>query len=170
MHGGGDPALPGGGQAIAVLDGVSFEVPQGQFMAIIGRPARAIHPAQHARLPRPPDGEALPVRWHRRLHPRRQRAGDFRNRRIGFVFQSFHLQPRCFLRGADEGLEQGTHDLLERMRLQCHPAHRPGQLSGSRVAGEVGPTADRRDPGNLDSKSAADVLALIAEVQQAARP
>lgn len=73
-----------------------------------------------------------------------ERASDFRNRRIGFVFQSFHLLPRLnvlentllprrFLRGPDEGLEQRAHELLARTGLQSHLARRLGQLSGGQM-------------------------------------
>ncbi len=111
-------------------------------------------------------------------------ASDFRNRRIGFVFQSFHLLPRLsvlenallprrFLRGPDEGLEQRAHALLQRMGLQRHLSHRPDQLSGGQMQRVAIARALLMKPallladeptGNLDSKSAADVLALFTEV------
>jgi putative ABC transport system ATP-binding protein len=113
-----------------------------------------------------------------------ERASDFRNRRIGFVFQSFHLLPRLtvlenvllprrFLRAADDGLQQRALRLLERMGLSQRLDHRPGQLSGGQMQRVAIARALLMRPallladeptGNLDSKSAADVLALIEEV------
>jgi len=174
-----------GGQVIAALDGMSFEVPQGQFMAIVGPSGSGKSTLLNMLgcLDRPDSGRYLLDGVDVSTFDD-ERASDFRNRRIGFVFQSFHLLPRLtvlenallprrFLRGSDAGLEQRAHDLLERMGLQRHLAHRPGQLSGGQMQRVAIARALLMKPallladeptGNLDSKSAADVLALIAEV------
>ncbi|HEX5693142.1 MAG TPA: ATP-binding cassette domain-containing protein, partial [Arenimonas sp.] len=66
---------------------------------------------------------------------------ELRNRRIGFVFQSFHLLPRLTvlenvllpLRYCLEpvpGVEDHARHLLERVGLADRMAHRPQQLSG----------------------------------------
>ncbi|HWU77530.1 MAG TPA: ABC transporter ATP-binding protein [Rhodanobacter sp.] len=177
-----------GGQTIAALDGVGFEVPQGQFMAIVGPSGSGKSTLLNMLgcLDRPDSGRYLLDGVDVSSFDD-ERASDFRNRRIGFVFQSFHLLPRLsvlentllprrFLRGNDEGLEQRAHDLLQRMGLQRHLAHRPGQLSGGQMQRVAIARALLMKPallladeptGNLDSKSAADVLALIAEVHAA---
>jgi putative ABC transport system ATP-binding protein len=174
-----------GGQVIAALDGVSFAVPQGQFMAIVGPSGSGKSTLLNMLgcLDRPDSGRYLLDDVDVSTFDD-ERASDFRNRRIGFVFQSFHLLPRLsvlenallprrFLRGSDEGLEQRAHELLQRMGLQRHLAHRPGQLSGGQMQRVAIARALLMKPallladeptGNLDSKSAADVLALLAEV------
>lgn len=174
-----------GGQTIAALDGVSFEAPQGQFLAIAGPSGSGKSTLLNMLgcLDRPTSGRYLLDGVDVTTFDD-ERASDFRNRRIGFVFQSFHLLPRLsvlentllprrFLRGADDGLEQRAHHLLERMGLQQHLAHRPGQLSGGQMQRVAIARALLMKPallladeptGNLDSKSAAAVLALIAEV------
>lgn len=174
-----------GGQQVVALDGVGFEVPQGQFMAIVGPSGSGKSTLLNMLgcLDRPDSGRYLLDDVDVSTFDD-ERASDFRNRRIGFVFQSFHLLPRLtvlenallprrFLRGSGEGLEQRAHELLERMGLQRHLAHRPGQLSGGQMQRVAIARALLMKPallladeptGNLDSKSAADVLALIAEV------
>jgi len=174
-----------GGQVIAALDGVSFAVPQGQFMAIVGPSGSGKSTLLNMLgcLDRPDSGRYLLDDVDVSTFDD-ERASDFRNRRIGFVFQSFHLLPRLsvlenallprrFLRGSDEGLEQRAHELLQRMGLQRHLAHRPGQLYGGQMQRVAIARALLMKPallladeptGNLDSKSAADVLALLAEV------
>jgi len=174
-----------GGQLIAALDGVSFAVPQGQFMAIVGPSGSGKSTLLNMLgcLDRPDSGRYLLDDVDVSTFDD-ERASDFRNRRIGFVFQSFHLLPRLsvlenallprrFLRGSDEELEQRAHELLQRMGLQRHLAHRPGQLSGGQMQRVAIARALLMKPallladeptGNLDSKSAADVLALLAEV------
>ena len=174
-----------GGQTIKALDGVSFEIPKGQFTAIVGPSGSGKSTLLNMLgcLDRPSagayhlDGEDVSAFDD-------ERASDFRNRRIGFVFQSFHLLPRLsvlentllprrFLRGPDPGLEARALELLERMGLGGHLAHRPGQLSGGQMQRVAIARALLMQPallladeptGNLDSRSAADVLSLIAEV------
>ena len=174
-----------GGQTIAALDGVSFTVPRGQFMAIVGPSGSGKSTLLNMLgcLDRPDSGRYLLEDMDVSTFDD-ERASDFRNRRIGFVFQSFHLLPRLsvlenallparFLRGPDDGLEERARGLLGRMGLDRHLEHRPGQLSGGQMQRVAIARALLMEPallladeptGNLDSKSAADVLALLDEV------
>jgi len=174
-----------GGQTIAALDGVGFMVPRGQFTAIVGPSGSGKSTLLNMLgcLDRPDSGRYLLEDIDVSTFDD-ERASDFRNRRIGFVFQSFHLLPRLsvlentllpsrFLRGPDDGLARRAHELLERMGLQRHLQHRPGQLSGGQMQRVAIARALLMKPallladeptGNLDSKSAADVLTLLDEV------
>ncbi len=174
-----------GGQTIAALDGISFDVPQGQFVAIVGPSGSGKSTLLNMLgcLDRPDSGRYL-FDGVDVSSLDDERASDFRNRRIGFVFQSFHLLPRLsvlentllprrFLRGPDVGLEERAHDLLRRMGLERHLSHRPGQISGGQMQRVAIARALLMKPallladeptGNLDSRSAADVLDLISEV------
>lgn len=114
------------------------------------------------------------------------RLSDLRNRYIGFVFQSFHLLPRLSAlenvllpcrfaqHGIDEKKKRGT-ELLERLGLSDRITHRPNQLSGGqrqRVA--IARALVSRPPllladeptGNLDSKTAEDIIALLVELNR----
>jgi len=174
-----------GGQTIAALDGVGFEVPKGQFTAIVGPSGSGKSTLLNMLgcLDRPDSGRYLLDEVDVSTFDD-ERASDFRNRRIGFVFQSFHLLPRLsvlenvllprrFLRGDGSGLDERARMLLERMGLGQRLEHRPGQLSGGQMQRVAIARALLMQPallladeptGNLDSKSAADVLALIDEV------
>lgn len=174
-----------GGQTIKALDNVSFELTPGQFTAIVGPSGSGKSTLLNMLgcLDRPGSGRYL-LDGEDVSSFDDERASDFRNRRIGFVFQSFHLLPRLnvlentllprrFLRGPDDGLEERALQLLERMGLQSHLQHRPNQLSGGQMQRVAIARAMLMRPallladeptGNLDSRSAADVLALIAEV------
>jgi putative ABC transport system ATP-binding protein len=111
-------------------------------------------------------------------------ASDLRNRRIGFVFQSFHLLPRLtvlenvllpqrYAHPADALAPQRARELLERIGLGSRIEHRPGELSGGQLQRAAIARALLNQPallladeptGNLDSKSAVDVMALLAEL------
>jgi putative ABC transport system ATP-binding protein len=174
-----------GGQTIAALDGIRLEIPQGQFAAIVGPSGCGKSTLLNILgcLDRSDSGRYLLDGVDVSSFDD-ERASDFRNRRIGFVFQSFHLLPRLtvlentllprrFLRGPDEGLEERAHSLLRRMGLERHLAHRPGQISGGQMQRVAIARALLMKPallladeptGNLDTHSAATVLDLLAEV------
>ncbi|MDN5925115.1 MAG: ABC transporter ATP-binding protein [Xanthomonadales bacterium] len=174
-----------GKQQVAALNGVSLHVDAGEFVAITGSSGSGKSTLLNILgcLDRPNSGsyrlDDVDVSTFDD-----ERASEFRNRRIGFVFQSFHLLPRLsvlentllprrFLRGDATGLEARAHELLQRMGLSERLDHRPGELSGGQMQRVAIARALLMSPallladeptGNLDSKSAADVLKLIDEV------
>jgi putative ABC transport system ATP-binding protein len=174
-----------GGQVVDALAGVSVEITQGQFVAIVGPSGSGKSTLLNILgcLDRPSTGsyrlDGTDVSTFDD-----ERASDFRNRRVGFVFQSFHLLPRLtvlenvllprrFLRAASSALESRAHALLERMGLGDRLSHRPEQLSGGQMQRVAIARALLMEPallladeptGNLDSRSADGVLGLIGEV------
>lgn len=114
-------------------------------------------------------------------------ASAVRNRRIGFVFQSFHLLPRLsvlenvllplrFDPAPDPEAPARARELLRRVGLESRLEHRPNQLSGGQMQRAAIARALLMQPallladeptGNLDSKSAADVLGLLEELHGA---
>lgn len=121
------------------------------------------------------------------LHSASEQAkADFRNRQLGFVFQSFNLFPHLsaldnvglplLYRGLKK--EERRHvarDMLEQVGLADRCAHRPDALSGGqrqRVAiarALVGcPKLILADEptGNLDVESAGEVLSLLERLNQ----
>jgi len=174
-----------GGQVVDALAGIDIEVPHGQFLAIVGPSGSGKSTLLNILgcLDRPTDGryrlDGTDVSTFDD-----ERASDFRNRRVGFVFQSFHLLPRLtvlenvllpqrFLRSSMGSLEPHARTLLKRMGLGERLAHRPEQLSGGQMQRVAIARALLMQPallladeptGNLDSRSAADVLGLLEEV------
>src|SRR4029077_14275541 len=112
-----------------------------------------------------------------------------RSRSIGFVFQSYNLLPRTT--GLDNGatplLYQGVSRgeratrakaALERLGMGDRLDHEPTELSGGQqqrvaVAGALvtDPALILADepPGNLDSRSGADVMELLHELNASGR-
>jgi len=176
---------PVGGQTVYALAGVDLIIPQGQFVAIVGPSGSGKSTLLNILgcLDRPSSGRYLLDATDVSTFDD-ECASDFRNRRIGFVFQSFHLLPRLnvlenvllpqrFLREPMPQLAARAHALLERMGLSQRLDHRPEQLSGGQMQRVAIARALLMRPallladeptGNLDSKSAAGVLGLIEEV------
>ncbi len=174
-----------GGQNVDALAGIDLAVPEGQFVAIVGPSGSGKSTLLNILgcLDRPTAGsyelDGTDVSTFDD-----ERASDFRNRRIGFVFQSFHLLPRLsvlenvllprrFLREAAPDIENRAHALLDRIGLGQRKNHRPEQLSGGQMQRVAIARALLMQPallladeptGNLDSRSAADVLGMIDEV------
>jgi len=114
---------------------------------------------------------------------------EVRNRRIGFVFQQFHLLPRLNAWRNVElpliyaGVDRRTRkrralEALEQVGLSDRVHHLPNQLSGGQQQRVAFARALVTEPdllladeptGNLDSRSSADVLAMLDALHRAGR-
>jgi putative ABC transport system ATP-binding protein len=175
------------GQAVHALAGVDLSVGAGDFVAITGASGSGKSSLLNILgcLDRPSEGRYL-IEGTDVATLDDEAASDIRNRRIGFVFQSFHLLPRLtvlenvllplrFHREPPTDAAGHARELLERVGLADRSHHRPAELSGGQMQRAAIARALLLRPamlladeptGNLDSKSAADVLALIAEVHE----
>lgn len=119
----------------------------------------------------------------------RRAAAEFRNRRIGFVFQSYCLLPEfsvlenvmlpALMTGASTRQAQKKADeLIERVGLKPRRRHRPAELSGGEQQRASIARALVNDPellladeptGNLDEHTGEEILALFQEIRQAKR-
>ena len=177
-----------GGDEIRALDGVDLAIGRGEFVAIMGPSGSGKSTLLNVlgALDRPDQGVyRLDEQDVSGLDD--DAASDLRNRRIGFVFQSFHLLPRLsvlenvllpqrYAAATDDQAPTRAHQLLERMGLAQRVHHRPGELSGGQLQRAAIARALLNQPallladeptGNLDSKSARDVLTLFGELNAA---
>ncbi len=174
-----------GGQIVRALAGVSFIVEAGEFAAIMGPSGSGKSTLLNVLglLDRPSAGNYF-LGGVNVASLDDDMASTVRNREIGFVFQSFHLLARLSvlentllpLRYCVEPKPDApdrARRLLCRMGLADRLNHRPGELSGGQQqrvaicrALLMAPKLLLADEptGNLDSKSAADVLSLFDEL------
>ena len=174
-----------GGQVVAALGGVDLQIPRGQFVAIVGPSGSGKSTLLNILgcLDRPDSGSYALDGTDVSSFDDAQ-ASAFRNEKIGFVFQSFHLLrrlsvlenvtlPSRFYRGPKEDFDSRAQYLINKMGLQSHLQHLPGQLSGGQMQRVAVARALLMNPallladeptGNLDSRSASDVLGLIRDV------
>ncbi|MBW8807682.1 ABC transporter ATP-binding protein [Lysobacter capsici] len=173
------------GQAVNALAGVDLKIASGEFVAITGASGSGKSSLLNILgcLDRPTRGRYL-IEGRDVAAMDDEAASDIRNRRIGFVFQSFHLLPRLsllenvllplrFHREPPPGTHERALALLDRVGLGERSTHRPSELSGGQQQRAAIARALLLQPallladeptGNLDSKSAGDVLDLIQEV------
>ena len=177
-----------GSEIIHALDGVSFRVHRGEYVAIIGTSGSGKSTLLNLLgcLDTPSQGAY-------RLRGRDVRGldddalSDLRNREIGFIFQTFQLLPRTtalenvelplVYRGLPRGKRrEQARRALERVGLARRMSHRPNELSGGqrqRVAiaralcAEPSILLADEPTGNLDSATGREILALFDQLHAA---
>jgi putative ABC transport system ATP-binding protein len=177
-----------GAIAVPVLEAVDLELAEGAWVAVLGPSGSGKSTLLNilGLLDRP-DAGIYELAGEDVSDIGDTRRAELRNRRIGFVFQSFNLLPRTsalenvaaplLYRGIRRAarLEQ-AREALERVGLADRVNYDPSQLSGGqlqRVAvaralvGEPALLLADEPTGNLDSRSGAEVLELFSELHQA---
>jgi putative ABC transport system ATP-binding protein len=172
---------------VCALDGVSLDVPAGQFVAVMGPSGSGKSTLLHllGGLDQPTAGEIVVAGT-----PLAGMSDDditiFRRRRIGFVFQFFNLLPGLtaeenvalplLLDGRGRrAVQPAVEEALARVGLGSRRRHRPDELSGGEMqrvaiarALVIEPALILADEptGNLDSRTGEQILALIRDANQ----
>jgi putative ABC transport system ATP-binding protein len=176
-----------GDEVLNALDGVSFSVNAGEFVAITGPSGSGKSTLANiiGGLDRPTAGTVV-VDGSDLSHVRDRKLSDYRNHHIGFVFQSFNLQgsqtalenvmlPLVFARMKPKERKARAIECLKAVGLGDRLKHRPAQLSGGqrqRVAIAralaVKPSIIIADEptGNLDSARGEEIMKLLKDLNK----
>jgi putative ABC transport system ATP-binding protein len=179
-----------GGHAVKALAGIDLSIASGEYVAIVGASGSGKSTMLNVLglLDQPSSGS-----YHIDQQAVRDLTDDqmsaLRNEKIGFVFQSFHLMPRLsvlenvllpirYAKHTDinqlrQNATAHAKALLERIGLGDRLTHKPSELSGGqqqrvaicRALLMCPPLLLADEPtGNLDSKSAAEVVNMLQEL------
>ncbi len=176
-----------GSEDLHVLRGVDMDVDRGQWLGIFGRSGSGKSTLLHliGGLDTPDQGKVI-FDEQNVFGMSSGRRDQFRNRRVGFVFQFYHLLPElnvlenttltCMIGTQGESrltARQHAADMLEHVGLGDRLKHRPNELSGGerqRVA-IARALANRPDvlladepTGNLDKDTGQRILELFASL------
>ena len=171
-----------------VLKGINLEVEKGEFLAIMGASGSGKTTLLNiiGLLDKPTSGSYI-LDGEEVSKLSKQELAYIRNRKLGFIFQAFHLIPWATalenvlmpLLYRKEGIskkdEERAKKLLERLGLGDRIKAKPAELSGGqqqRVAiaraliGKPKLLLADEPTGNLDSKSSEEVIKIFRELNQ----
>jgi putative ABC transport system ATP-binding protein len=170
-----------GTHRVEILKGIDIEIPRGQFAAIMGPSGsgKSTLLGLLAGLDSPTTGQVI-LDGEDITRLSEDQMAQVRGRKIGFVFQSYHLIPTLTaeenvllpmeLAGREDGGRARARELLERVGLGGRFDHYPVQLSGgeqqrvalARAFALHPPILLADEPtGNLDTATGAAVLELL---------
>lgn len=177
-----------GSEHVHALKGISFDIKEGEFTSIMGTSGSGKSTLLNILgcLDKPTSGEYYIDNTSIRGMSRDE-LSTVRNRKIGFVFQSYNLLPRTtaienvelplLYNGAisnKERRERAIH-ALEQVGLSDRLEHTPNQLSGGQQQRVAIARALVNDPvllladeatGNLDTRTSYEIMKLFQDLNQ----
>jgi ABC-type lipoprotein export system ATPase subunit len=176
------------GEPVAALIDVSLQIGSGEFVAIVGTSGSGKSTLMNiiGLLDLPSHGRYL-FDGHDVTTLDANRQAEMRNKKIGFVFQAFHLLPRTtalenvelpLLYSDRKSIKDLSRKALEAVNLSDRVHHRPAELSGGQQQRVAIARALVNEPdllladeptGNLDRQSALEIVSIFQSLNRAGR-
>ena len=175
-----------GKRTLEVLRGVDLEIARGDFVALRGASGTGKSTLLHliGGLDTPNAGEII-YNGENLAAFSESRLTNFRNRRVGFVFQAYHLLPELtalenvclsarIARIPAATAEKRAGELLARVGLGERLEHKPSELSGGEQQRVAIARALINEPellladeptGNLDSHTGQEIIVLLKQLR-----
>jgi len=174
------------GESLKVLSEIDFDLQAGDTASIVGPSGSGKSTLLYilGALEAPSSGRIM-LDGLNPFEMDEQQLADFRNRKIGFVFQDHHLLPQCtvlenvliptLVAESDDGFQKRAMDLLNQVGLSSRLHHRPSELSGGEKQRVALARALIMQPqlllcdeptGNLDHRSTEAVTSLLLELHR----
>jgi len=174
-----------GNVEVPALRGVTLNIGQGEMVALIGASGSGKSTLMNiiGFLDKPTEGkyvlEGVDVS---QLND--NKLAEMRNKRIGFVFQTYNLLPRTaaaanvelpLVYGGGGQKHKRAMEALERVGLKARATHKPSELSGGEQQRVAIARALVNNPsiiladeptGNLDSKATAEIVAIFCRLNR----
>ena len=176
-----------GDQEVRAIDGVSFSVYPGEFLAIIGQSGSGKSTCMNiiGCLDVPTTGTYL-LNGTDVSKLNDNQLAEIRNEMLGFIFQQYNLLPKLnvldnvklplMYKGLKESEQtKRAMEALERVGLADKDHHKPSQLSGGQqqrvsiaraLAGSPSVILADEPTGALDSKTSKEVMAFLKELNE----
>ena len=177
-----------GEEKVRALRGVTFTIDRGEYVAIMGPSGSGKSTLMNliGCLDTPSDGIYY-LAGEKVAGLSRDQLADVRNRRVGFVFQSFNLLPQIsalenvampLLFGGvpPKKRRERAAEMLSKVGLADRMDHRPTELSGGQMQRVAIARAMAMNPdilladeptGNLDSTSGGDIMSVFSDLWKA---
>jgi putative ABC transport system ATP-binding protein len=177
-----------GDHTVRALDGVSLAIERGEMLAISGPSGSGKSTLMHILgcLDRPDSGQYV-LAGQDVSRMTSDQLADIRNRRIGFVFQTFNLLPRLsslenvelpLLYAGMKDAKDRAAEALSVVGLSDRMTHAPNQLSGGQRQRVAVARAIVTDPaivladeptGNLDTRTGQEIMGLFKSLNDQGR-
>lgn len=177
-----------GGQLLPVLKGINLSISKGELIAIVGASGAGKSTLLHilGLLDHPTKG-TVTFDGQDLFQLSESARADFRNRRIGFVFQFHHLlpeftalenacMPALIQRRNPEDVREEAISILKEVGLEARLHHKPGEMSGGEQQRVAVARALLQKPdlvladeptGNLDTHTGDALFSLMRELNKA---